>query len=107
MANQNQIYRHVVLFKFHERTKAETVDGIVAAFRDLCRSLPFVRGFEWGRNASPENLNEGHTHCFIVTFENAEGRDLYLPHHSHQAFCRAWLDPHLEKVCVVDFIAHE
>jgi hypothetical protein len=106
MTNQGQIYRHVVFFKFHDDAKREKLEAIVAAFRALCDSLPFVRGFEWGQNSSPEDLNEAFTHCFIVTFGSANDRDLYLPHPSHQAFCRDYLDPNLEKVCVIDFVSN-
>jgi len=106
MSEQSGIYRHVVFFKFHDRTSQEQMDTIIAAFSALCAQLPFVKGFEWGRNSSPENLNEGYTHCFIVTFGSAKDRDAYLPHPAHQAFCRTHLDPNLEKVCVVDFIVN-
>ena len=88
MSERINIYRHVVLFKFHDGTSEDRVESIVEAFRGLCAELPFVRDFEWGRNSSPENLNEGYTHCFIVTFANAKDRDAYLPHPAHQAFCR-------------------
>ena len=104
MSATKSTYRHVVLFKFRDGTSQETLAAIVAAFRALCDGLPFVRGFEWGQNSSPERLNEGYTHCFIVTFGSANDRDLYLPHPDHQAFCRTQLDPNLEKVCVVDFV---
>jgi hypothetical protein len=97
------IYRHVVLFKFKDSAPAHTVKQIEAAFGQLCASLPFVTAFEWGLNSSPEGLNEGFSHCFIVSFADPAGRDAYLPHPLHQAFCRQHLDPHLEKVCVVDF----
>ncbi|HEY5044014.1 MAG TPA: Dabb family protein [Verrucomicrobiae bacterium] len=104
MSAQSNIYRHVVFFKFHDRTGTETVDAIVDAFRALCAGLPFVKSFEWGQNSSPENLDEGYTHCFIVTFGSAKDRDAYLPHPAHQAFCKTHLDPNLEKVCVIDYI---
>jgi hypothetical protein len=107
MSEKINIYRHVVLFKFYDKTSKETVGLIVEAFHVLCAELPFVRDFEWGLNSSPENLNEGYTHCFIVTFADAKGRDAYLPHPAHQAFCRNYLDPNLEKVCVVDFISND
>lgn len=100
-------YRHVVLFKFKDTASAETVTGIENAFRAFCASLPFVTGFEWGLNSSPEGLDQGFTHCFIVTFAGPEGRDKYLPHPAHQAFVSRWLDPNLEKVCVVDFAAQD
>ncbi len=107
MGEKSGVYRHVVLFKFFEKTNPDAVRSIEAAFRTLCAGLPFVRDFEWGINSSPENLNEGFTHCFIVTFADAKGRDTYLPHPDHQAFCRTYLDPNLEKVCVLDFAAND
>jgi len=107
MSERVDIYRHVVLFKFHDRIGKETVESIESAFRAMCAELPFVKDFEWGRNSSPENLNEGYTHCFIVTFADETGRDTYLPHPAHRAFCRKYLDENLEKVCVVDFRAND
>jgi hypothetical protein len=103
MEAKERPYRHVVLFKFHDRTNQDTVRGIEKAFNELAARLSFVLGFEWGRNSSPETLNKGFTHCFIVTFRDEAGRDAYLPHPDHQAFCREYLDPNLEDVCVVDF----
>ena len=105
MAERANVYRHVVLFKFKDTASAETVAAIENAFRALGTTLPFVEDFEWGLNDSPEGLDEGFTHCFIVTFAGPEGRDLYLPHPAHVAFVERWLDPHLEKACVVDFAA--
>ena len=55
------------------------------------------------RNSPPEGLDHGYTHCFIVTFDDAAGRDAYLPHPAHRDFCRTYLDPALEDVCVLDF----
>jgi hypothetical protein len=107
MSEKNNVYRHVVLFKFHDNTSKETVESIVKAFHALCAELPFVKDFEWGQNSSPENLNEGYTHCFIVTFASAKDRDAYLPHPAHQAFCRNHLDENLDKVCVVDFTSND
>ncbi len=107
MGEIGNAYRHVVLFKFFEKTKNEKIESIETAFRTLCAGLPFVKDFEWGRNSSPENLNEGYTHCFIVTFADEKDRDAYLPHPAHQAFCKNYLDENLEKVCVIDFYSRD
>ena len=107
MAIKSNIYRHVVLFQFNDDTTVETVQSIESAFRSLCAGLPFVTDFEWGRNSSTENLNDGFTHCFIVTFPDARARDAYLPHPAHIAFCTKYLDDHLKKVCVVDFESND
>jgi hypothetical protein len=93
------------LFKFRPSTTTETIAGIETAFAEFAKKLPFVTGFEWGRNSSPEGLDRGFTHCFVVTFAGPEGRDAYLPHPAHQAFIREYLDPNLEEVCVVDFLS--
>jgi hypothetical protein len=105
MSDSLAAYRHVVLFAFKPSASKDAVIAIENAFRALCAELPFVRGFEWGRNSSPEGLDQGFTHCFIVSFDGPEGRDAYLLHPAHQAFCRRYLDPSLEKVCVVDFLS--
>lgn len=102
--SEPSVCRHVVLFEFNDGTPESTLKAIEAAFRALCAGLPFVRGFEWGRNSSPEKLNDGFTHCFIVTFANEQDRDAYLPHPAHVAFCRQYLDTNLKKACVVDFM---
>jgi hypothetical protein len=96
-------YRHVVHFQFKEGVSRDRVLAIASAFRSLCTELPFVQAFEWGENSSVENINHGFTHCFIVTFADSAGRDAYLPHPAHQAFCRDHLDPWLSRVCVLDY----
>ena len=89
-------------------TAVDKAEGdIEAAFRALCARLACVKGFEWGTNSSPENLDNGFTHCFIVTFASASDRDIYLPHPDHLEFCKRYLDEHLEKACVVDFLAQD
>jgi hypothetical protein len=103
MNKTESIYRHVVLFKFRDRTSEERLREVEEAFRALAASLPFVSGFEWGLNSSPEKLDHGYSHCFIVSFRSEADRDAYLPHPRHQAFVKDYLDPVLEDACVVDF----
>ncbi|MFG0263746.1 MAG: Dabb family protein, partial [Rhodopirellula sp. JB055] len=76
----------------------------VDAFRNLPNEIPEIADFEFGTNNSPEGLNEGLTHCFLVTFESEEDREAYLPHPAHLAFVEV-LKPHLEKVVVIDYWA--
>ena len=97
-------YRHVVFFKFKDDASAEAVKGIEQAFVELSKKVDTVTGFEWGTNVSPEGLNDGFTHCFLVTFKDKAGLEVYLPHPEHEAFV-AKLKPLLDKVCVVDYVA--
>lgn len=94
--------RHVVCFQYKEGTPAKKIAEINRAFAALKRKIPGIVAFEMGENNSPEGLNKGFTHCYIVTFENDEARKVYLPHPEHQAFV-ALLKPHLEDVFVIDF----
>ena len=34
----------------------------------LPSKIDAIKDFEWGTNNSPENLAQGFTHCFFVTF---------------------------------------
>lgn len=96
--------RHVVLVQFKEGTSPEEVKKIEGGFRQLPSKIPTIVDFEWGTNNSPENLADGFTHCFLVTFNDAAGRGVYLPHKAHKEFVSLLL-PHLEKVLVIDYVA--
>jgi quinol monooxygenase YgiN len=94
--------RHVVGFKFKDDAKPEQVDAIVKAFGELPSKIEGITGYEWGVNNSPEKLNKGITHCFVVTFKDEKAREGYLPHAAHQAFV-AQLKPILDDAFVIDY----
>lgn len=64
----------------------EDVAGVVDAFRELPSKITEIIDFEWGTNNSPERLNDGLTHCFVLTFAIESGGAAYLPHAAHKAF---------------------
>lgn len=94
--------KHIVLFKFKPETTPEKLAEIIAAFEALPAKISQIKGFEWGTNNSPEKLDKGLTHAFILTFANATDRDTYLPHPAHKAF-GGIVGPWLADVTVVDF----
>jgi hypothetical protein len=98
--------RHVVLFKFKDSTTPAQVKAIEDAIRGLPAKIPEIIDFEWGTNSSPEGKSAGFTHCFLLTFKNAAGRDTYLPHPAHRAFGKV-LGPHMDKVLVIDYVVKE
>ena len=97
-----KVLRHVVLFKFLDSAKPDDVKKVEDAFSALSGKIKLIKDYEWGTNTSPENLNQGLTHCFIVTFSSDKDRDDYLVHADHKAFVEI-LKPHLDKVTVVDY----
>jgi hypothetical protein len=98
----DKLLRHVVLLKFKDASSPADIKKVENAFRELPSKIKTVRGFEWGTNNSPENINQGFTHCFFVTFKTEKDREEYLPHPAHKAFIDV-LTPHLDKVLVIDY----
>ncbi len=96
--------RHVVLFQFKDSSSEADIQQVVDAFRALPKKISQIADFEYGVNNSPEGLDGGLTHCFLVTFKSEADRDAYLPHPEHKAFVEV-LKPHLEKATVVDYWA--
>ncbi|CAN5523956.1 hypothetical protein BH11CYA1_BH11CYA1_03610 [soil metagenome] len=94
--------RHFVAFKFKDSASPAQVDSVVAAFGDLKESIDQVQSIEEGPNISPEKLNKGLSHAFLVTFAGAHERDIYLTHAAHEAF-KLVLLPLVEDVLVFDF----
>ncbi len=96
--------RHVVFFKFKPETTPEKIKEIETAFALLPGKIPAIIDFEWGTDVGVENLSQGYTHCFLVTFKDAKGRDEYLPHPEHKKFvdlAKPWFDG----VHVIDYFA--
>lgn len=96
--------RHVVMFKWKDGTPPGTVNEIEQAFLALPGQIPQICALEWGTEMSVENLSQGFTHCFLVSFKSEDDRAVYLPHPAHKAFGEL-IGPHLDKVLVFDFWA--
>ena len=97
-------YRHVVCFKFKDDATGNQITAIEKAFAALPSKISAITDYEWGTNVSPENLAQGYTHCFIVSFKDKKGLEAYLPHKDHKAFVEQLL-PILDKAFVIDFVA--
>lgn len=94
--------RHVILFKFKETSSEADIQQVEEAFNTLPSKISEIKGYEWGTNNSPENLNKGLTHCYFLTFASEEDRDTYLTHPDHVAFGDI-AGPHIADVTVVDY----
>ena len=99
------VYRHVVMFQFKEDVSKVKVAEVEKAFMALQGKIDTIVDIEFGTNVSPEDLNEGLTHCFLVTFKNKAGLEIYLPHAAHKKFVDL-VKPQLEKVMVIDYVSN-
>ena len=98
--------KHIVVFKYKASATSGQINEVTRAFEALKDKIPGITSFEYGVNNSPENLNKGFTHVYLMTFENTAARDAYLPHPEHKKFGEHLrkLDV-LEEAFVVDFQA--
>jgi hypothetical protein len=96
--------KHMVSFKFKESASAEDIKKVETEFKALKKKIPQINSFAWGKNHSPEKLNKGHTHGFLLTFNSEADRDAYLVHPDHKEFGKL-VGPLLEDVFVLDFTA--
>lgn len=94
--------RHIVLFKFKENVTEEEKKAVEVAFAALPSKIDVIKSFEWGVNNSPEGLEKGFTHSFILTFSSEEDRAIYLPHPDHKAFT-VLIKPYIDDVLVLDY----
>ncbi|HEY2349025.1 MAG TPA: Dabb family protein [Puia sp.] len=98
--------RHIVLFGWKAGADSSAINRVVTAFKALPEKIKTIKRFEWGLNNSPENLNQGLTYCFLVTFASEKDRNDYLVNPDHKAFTQLLPDI-LEKVTVVDYWAQQ
>ena len=97
---------HMVSFKFKESATPEQIKAIETAFAALKGKIPQIMSLDWGTNNSPEKLNKGFTHGYVLTFKSEKDRDAYLVHPDHKAFGGV-VGPALADVFVLDFLAKE
>lgn len=96
--------RHVVVFKYKAGATDAQTQQVTAAFMALKDKIPGVVAIEHGVNHSPEGLNQGFTHAYLVTFVDAKARDAYLPHPEHKKFGELLTSLGiLDEVFVVDY----
>jgi hypothetical protein len=95
---------HMVAFKFKESTTKDQIKKVETDFKALKKKVPQIVSYDWGLNHSPENLNKGFTHGFLLTFKDKADRDAYLIHPDHKAF-GAFVGPLVADVFVLDFTA--
>ena len=96
--------RHFVCFKYKAEASKAKIAGVEEAFAALENKITEIKAFEKGTNNSPEGLNKGFKHCYLITFGSEKDRDAYLVHPAHKKFVEL-VGPVVEDVFVVDYWA--
>ncbi len=76
--------QHMVLFQVKPEVTTEKIADLFRLLAELQQLIPGITYFAGGPYSSPEGLNQGYTHGFLMTFESVEARDAYLPHPEHE-----------------------
>ncbi|KAK3315876.1 hypothetical protein B0H66DRAFT_559925 [Apodospora peruviana] len=101
---------HTVLFQFKADANRDDVKAACTRFLALQQNClhpttqtPYIISLKGGKDNSPEGLQNGITHGFVVGFATAEDRDYYVAKDpAHLAFVKS-IDGLVEKATVVDF----
>ena len=94
---------HIVLLKF-AANKEHRMTDLTAALENLRKLVTGFLYLSGGPYSSPEGLNQGYTHGFLMTFASATARDAYLFHPDHEKVKQTFL-PDLAGVVAFDFEA--
>lgn len=77
--------RHIVLTRFKPEMTEDEIADIHAGLSALTTRLPGARGFTGGRSASPERIERGYKHGFVIDFDGREDLKAYADHPEHRA----------------------
>ncbi|KAH7367737.1 stress responsive a b barrel domain-containing protein [Plectosphaerella cucumerina] len=102
---------HIVAVGFKDDVSAETIKETAAGFFKLQQSCvhptnqqPYILSVKGGKDTSPEGLQNGITHAFVVEFASEEDRDYYVKEDlAHRAYAQG-LGSVIGKIVVTDFI---
>jgi hypothetical protein len=93
--------KHIGFFEFKSDTSPDQIDQAFGVLAAMVGQVPGLLEVLHGPNSSEEGLDDGYTHCFLMTFDSPASRDGYLPHPVHEA-AKAVVLPLLERVVVAD-----
>ena len=95
--------QHIVLLKLKPdataEQKAALLDGLIA----LKKKIPGIESVSGGDDNSPEGKQHRFDWGFVMTFADADARDVYLPHPDHKALGQELLRPIVDDVLVLDY----
>ncbi|NRB20748.1 MAG: Dabb family protein [Rhodobacteraceae bacterium] len=77
--------RHIVLTKFKPETEEDKISGIYAGLSELTEKISGAHNFIGGRSDSPEQIERGYMHAFVIDFDSWADLKVYAEHPEHRA----------------------
>lgn len=78
--------RHIVLTRFAPETTEETISAIYDGLRSVSERLPGAGGFTGGRSQSPEQIERGYMHGFVIDFDSWDALQTYAEDEEHKGY---------------------
>ncbi|MFD1198236.1 Dabb family protein [Brucella gallinifaecis] len=75
--------RHIVLVKFRSDVEETSINAALDQIVALREKIAGITAISTGANVSPEGLEKGFRHGFVVDFLDEASRDSYLTHPDH------------------------
>lgn len=76
--------RHIVLTTFRPDVDESTIREIYDGLAALVDELPGAGGFIGGRSDSPEAMERGYHHGFVIDFDGPDDLAVYADHPRHR-----------------------
>lgn len=76
--------RHIVLIKFDPRLRETEISKLFKELHDIDGKVPGLLSITSGRSESPEQMERGYMHGFVVDFEDWDGLQAYQDHPDHR-----------------------
>lgn len=77
--------RHIVLTKFKADVSEDTIKDIYDGLSALAAKLPGAANFTGGRSESPEQIERGYMHGFVIDFDSWDALQTYADNEEHKA----------------------
>ena len=77
--------KHALFLKFKDGASKAEIKDLEDSLAKLPSQIDTIKALEWGTNNSPETHDEGFTHAFLFTFDDAKGLKTYADAPEHKA----------------------
>ncbi|KAL2108757.1 hypothetical protein VUR80DRAFT_3382 [Thermomyces stellatus] len=101
---------HIVMFKWKDSADEASISEATSHFLSLKKrcthpvyKTPYILSLTGGRDNSPEGLQDGLTHAFVVEFRSVWERDYYVRDDPDHRVFKDSIEKIVDKVVVMDF----
>ena len=94
--------KHIILFGFKESASEDYLAQVHTQLTNLENTVDEVQAIEGGVDVSDENMHQGFSYCYIMTFASLDTKNAYLQNPNFKAFSEM-VRQHLEKIVVMDY----